>query len=217
MIAAGRLMTITRICSLIAVILCVVTTTKAHGKNTPGESQGSASQSTVLSRLPILLSPANGALNQEPDIDLRSLYVLQFSWYRYPDSVIQNGVPESPRIEVQIGTDSSFNSGNVIDSVYSASDTMPYARGLALNQKYYWHIRPQFSSGNGQWSEAWNFTTSASPKPYPPFTRTAPENGSAGYPLQIPRGGIPALKFSWNPYPNRTNDDGSQDKPYYLL
>jgi hypothetical protein len=210
--------TIKRFCILVMLVLHFESTMQAVEKNIHGKSRDSGHAApAVFSQLPVLISPENGAVEQVLDIDLLSFYLLQFSWYRYPDSVKAGGVVESPKIELQVGTDSTFDAGAIIDSVYSAKDTTPYARGLGFNKKYFWRIRPQFTGGNGPWSDTWSFTTSSSPRHYAEFVRTAPVNGASRYPMQIPRGGIPGLKLTWRSYPNRLNDDGSQDKAYYLL
>jgi photosystem II stability/assembly factor-like uncharacterized protein len=189
---------------------------------TKGQSQWSpvwtfTTQPVTLDQSPVMIYPVNGAINRFLDSDLQSKYILQFGWKLYPAYVQADGAIASPAIELQITTDSTFLSGIVSDSVYSRSDTMPYAYGLDVMKKYYWRVRSSLNNSYSPWSEVWSFATSDTLKQYPAFIRISPANDTTYAVTHTAPLGQASLAFRWNPYPNRRNIDGSIDKPTYFL
>ncbi|MFI5253816.1 MAG: SdrD B-like domain-containing protein, partial [Bacteroidota bacterium] len=166
-----------------------------------------------------LISPTNGSADLHLEMDLQSNYVLPFSWHRYPNYIFPDSSVGTASMHVQIGIDSTFTSGMVVDQVYSPNDTAKILIPFQLNTKYYWRARPAFNVAVvAPWSATWSFTSSATPKPYPSFVRISPANGASTYPEQMKRYDQSLrIRFNWQPYPIKLNQDGSQETPTYLM
>jgi hypothetical protein len=61
---------------------------------------------------------------------------------------------------LQVSLDSNYQSTSVNDS--SITDTIYALNALAPTTRFYWRIRGVNSTGRGEWSESWNFTTTNS-------------------------------------------------------
>jgi len=119
---------------------------------------------------PILVAPPNGATCQ-----LRNP---TFSW---------NSVPTATSYLLQVGTDSTFNSGVIIAVTISAISYTPPANALNVNTLYYWRVRAYNSSGSGDFSDVWHLTT------VPPL----PAVPTLSYPCS--QSGMPlTFTFRWN-------------------
>jgi hypothetical protein len=101
--------------------------------------------STVAPAVPILLAPANGAVN----VGTNPI----FTW---------NAVNDATSYRIQVATDAAF--ANV---VASASDlpSPTWTSNVTLNTSvtYYWRVQAGNSCGPGNWSAVFNFTTQAAP------------------------------------------------------
>lgn len=89
---------------------------------------------------PILVAPANGATGQPAS--------LTFSW---------NSVPEAVDYQLQVAPNAEFTGPIPVDATLTT--TSREVTGLSSGTLYYWRVRARNSSGNGNWSEIWTFTT----------------------------------------------------------
>ena len=91
---------------------------------------------------PVLLSVSNGSVNQSINP--------MFNW---------SSVPYATNYRFQLSTDSTFQSilideSNIVNTSISASN-------LDYLTKYYWRVNASYPFGTSEWSEVWNFTTTA--------------------------------------------------------
>ncbi|MGA2506820.1 MAG: fibronectin type III domain-containing protein [Chitinispirillaceae bacterium] len=98
--------------------------------------------SSVALSLPILISPANGSIDQPISLTL-----------------VWNKVSNATNYYFQVATDSVFSSIFKQDS--TITDTMKSDSGFALGTLYYWRLRAKNAGGSSAWSNVWNFTTIA--------------------------------------------------------
>ncbi len=117
---------------------------RVDAKNPYGTSAYSTSRSftTVIAppAAPVLLAPANGALNQATALFLR--------W---------GSSATATSYHLQLSTDSLFASLVLNDS--GLVDTSLQASSLANNTKFYWHVSAKNSGGTSPYSSARVFTT----------------------------------------------------------
>jgi YVTN family beta-propeller protein len=98
---------------------------------------------TIVIGVPILSSPANGAVN---------IMTPTLSW---------NTVATASSYSVQVSTDSNF-SITVVNQT-GITDTNYQAAGLLINTVYYWRVNASNGAGTGDWSDIWRFTTISIP------------------------------------------------------
>ena len=117
---------------------------RVRGKNTAGAGGWSKvwSFTTIISApgIPVLASPANGALGQ--------VLAPSLTWATATGAAFYH---------VQVSTNSAFMSVQVDDS--TVATTTKNIATLADSTKYYWRVRSKNSGGISGWSGAWNFTT----------------------------------------------------------
>ncbi len=109
---------------------------------------------------PVLLSPADGAVNVPIPASL--------SW------AASSGATS---YRVQVSASSSFTTTVYDQSGLTATSTS--VSGLSGNTLYYWRVNATNAGGTSTWSAVWSFTTSTAP-PAPPAapTLSSPANGS---------------------------------------
>ena len=111
--------------------------------------------------VPVLVSPANGAVNQPVSLTLR--------WNRTN--------PPAVSYRVQLSTDAAFLSGMVVDDS-TVADTSRLVSGLLNNTPYYWRVNGKTAGGTGAFSSASSFTTIVPPPSAPSLV--SPANGATG-------------------------------------
>lgn len=89
---------------------------------------------------PVLISPANGSIDQPASIF--------FKW---------NRVDKATGYIFQLSSDSLFNSSDYLDSLLT--DTLKSINNLQYNKKYFWRVKAKNINGSGIWSSVWNFST----------------------------------------------------------
>ncbi|MFI5253452.1 MAG: YCF48-related protein, partial [Bacteroidota bacterium] len=172
-----------------------------------------------LAQAPSPVTPANGSIDQHVDINLQSIYVLQFNWRRYPDYIYPDNSVATASMHVQISAYPVFTPPMIVDQVLLPNDTVRIFSPFGCSVKYYWRIRPVFDAPVvAPWSDTWEFTTASTPKPYPSLMRLSPSNGSTDYPMLMKHGDIALrMRFNWKPYPVKLNQDGSFEGAQYLM
>ncbi len=119
---------------------------RVNAKNAGGTGPYSAVRnfSTLVNdpNVPLPVSPANGATNQDTSVTLR---------WRKPVGVITS-------YRVQVATDSTFASGIILDDA-AVADTTRVVGGLSFLTKYYWRVNADGSGGTSAFSSVYNFTT----------------------------------------------------------
>ncbi|MFN3695563.1 MAG: hypothetical protein ACK4UV_11190, partial [Ignavibacterium sp.] len=103
--------------------------------------------------IPVLVSPANGAINQPDTIILR---------WNYPDL--------SSSFRLQVSSDPTFSSGIILDQA-GLIDTFKSITGLEGLTTYYWRLNASNAGGTSDFSAAYSFTTGFPKAPglfYPP-------------------------------------------------
>jgi hypothetical protein len=118
---------------------------------------------------PVLLSPANGVINQSVS--------LQLVWH---------SVSGAATYHAQLAADSLFTTMIHEDSLLV--DTLAAVSSLQNNASYYWRVNAKSTGGTSGWSGVWKFTTIASPPPVPALF--SPANGSTDQPV--------SLQLVWN-------------------
>ncbi|MCI0707844.1 MAG: T9SS type A sorting domain-containing protein [Ignavibacteriae bacterium] len=103
---------------------------------------------------PSLVSPADNATNQPTNPTL--------AW---------NAVHQAESYHLQLSLNPNFNT--LVSEYTSITATSRQVGGLSLNTQYYWRVRAQNSSGESNWSQAWNFTTADSAPPAQTYTLNA--------------------------------------------
>ncbi|MCA9732597.1 DUF4397 domain-containing protein [candidate division KSB1 bacterium] len=91
----------------------------------------------------ILSSPSNAALDVPIRPTLKWRSTLRATTY-----------------QLQLDSHPSFD--DLMVDLQGIYDTTTVVSGLAENQKYYWRVRALNSTGAGQWSSVWSFTTTSS-------------------------------------------------------
>ena len=120
---------------------------------------------------PILLIPTNNSFNQS--------LLLILKW---------NKVTGAQNYQLQVSTDPNFIS-NIIINLPGITDTVKAIDGLANNTKYYWRVKANNSTGTGEYSSPFNFTTIVA-IPTTPNLLTPP-SGSKDQPINN-------LMFTWS-------------------
>ena len=115
---------------------------RVKGQNSSGYSPWSEiwnfTTETESLDTPVLVSPANNAINQETDITL-----------------VWNTVADATNYKCEYSTDNTFVSST---SVFTAS-TETSLTELDNNTQYFWRVQATDGSQFSEWSEVWNFTT----------------------------------------------------------
>ncbi|MBP1657708.1 MAG: hypothetical protein H6Q31_2309 [Bacteroidetes bacterium] len=118
---------------------------RVNAKNVAGTSPYSSpwTFTTVVANpsMPVLVSPADGATNQ----DLSVKYV----WRK---------VAGATSYQLQVATDAAFASGIVINDS-TVTDSTKTVGGLAYNKQYYWRVRSKNIGGPSPYSSVWGFRT----------------------------------------------------------
>ena len=91
---------------------------------------------------PVLMVPANGALNQE-------MIGLVLRW---------RALSGAMRYHLQVGTDSTFATGLFKDES-TLTDTVRTLNGLTISTRYFWRVQGLNDGGSGPYSPTWKFTT----------------------------------------------------------
>jgi hypothetical protein len=146
-----------------------------HSIDTTGWS---ATWSFNTTDIALLVSPSNGALNQEPNV------LLDWS----PVSGI-NGY------QVQYDTSSTFSSP-ILSTLNTAATSQLNVGNLLFGSTYYWRVKTFHAADTSNWSTVWSFTTLNTVNLVAPSngainqvpnvtTDWAPVTGIAGYQLQL--------------------------------
>ncbi|WP_194976267.1 malectin domain-containing carbohydrate-binding protein, partial [Aquiflexum lacus] len=99
-----------------------------------------AVSSVNLPDIPSLTSPADGAVNQETEVDL-----------------IWTSISNAENYSIQLATDIDFANIIAEDPALTISTfTTPV---LAATTTYFWRVLASNADGNSEWSEVWSFTT----------------------------------------------------------
>jgi len=112
---------------------------------------------------PETLSPADGAKNIGTAVT--------FTW---------TCVPDAKSYDFQLSTDGSFTTTPLVSRTGLSEPSSPVA-GLRVGTDYYWRVRGRNSAGEGSYSPAASFSTSAAP-PAPALSGTTVLAGSIRYP-----------------------------------
>ncbi len=136
---------------------------KVRANNGSGYSPWSAvwSFSTIGIGTPILISPANGAINQP-------LTSLVLDWQDATGGTFY---------EYQYGTDINFTSPAPASATTTVSTVT--INGLPLNTTYYWRVRTSDGTTQSPWSTVWSFTTVGLDVP----VLVSPANGATNQPI----------------------------------
>jgi Secretion system C-terminal sorting domain len=126
----------------------LLNSTKYYWRVNANNVGGTSSYSTIFNfttiiaapGIPVLVSPVNGAINQQ--------FSLTLNW---------NSVTGAASYGVQVSTDSAFNSLIVNDTL--VTDTNKQISSLSGFTKYYWRVKANNISGTGGYSAVFNFTT----------------------------------------------------------
>ena len=119
--------------------------------------------------VPVLVSPANNAINQAIN--------QTFSW---------NPSSNAVSYRFQLSTDNAFNT---IVSDLVTSDTSVSVSGLLNSTQYYWRVNATNAAGTSSYSAPFTFTTIIAVPVAP--TLVSPANGAFGQPFEV--------TLTWNP------------------
>ena len=126
---------------------------RVNAKNAGGTSGYSATRSftTVVSpaAAPTLVSPSNGATNQPTNV-----------------TVVWTRPATTTSFRLQVGTDSTFASGMVVNDS-TLADTFKVMSGLSNNTKYFWRVNAKNPGGTSPYSVVRSFTTIIGAPPAP--------------------------------------------------
>ena len=118
---------------------------RVYSKNNAGNSAFSPAWNfrTIVSNpsIPVLVSPADEAVNQELNTKLTWRKVAIANTYR-----------------LQVGTDSTF-AGGIVFNDSTLTDTTRSVAGLVYNQRYFWRVNAKNIGGTGPYSSVWRFRT----------------------------------------------------------
>ncbi len=118
---------------------------RVNAKNAAGTSSYSTvwAFTTIVANpgIPVLLSPADGATNQ--DLSLKYL------WRK---------VSGATTYRLQVASDSTFATGIVVNDS-TITDSTRTVGGLAFNMKYFWRVNSKNIGGTSPYSSVWNFRT----------------------------------------------------------
>ncbi len=124
----------------------------------------------------VLVSPANNAINQMKNLEL--------DW---------NPAVNADSYKLQVATDINFTT--LIYDETGLVATEFDITNLNYNTQYFWRVRGTNISGDGAWSNTWNFTTYQAVVP-DKATLSLPSNGATNLPLSV--------TFTWNAANNAT-------------
>ena len=130
---------------------------RANATKAGGTSAWSAAWSFLTispTGVPVLLSPANGAVDQPTSLNL--------SW---------QAVGGATSYTVQVSIVPNFTSFVFVQS--GIASTSQAVNGLANSTKYYWRVNAASGSGTSAWSAVWNFTTIPLPPGVPTLVSPA--------------------------------------------
>ncbi len=116
----------------------IITVTATNGANIINQNITLIIQSAVPAA-PVLTSPADGATNQISPL---------LTWA---------AVSNAETYEIQVATDAGFT--NIVASATGLTNTNYQTNGLANLTVHYWRVRGLNSCGNGDYSNAFSFTT----------------------------------------------------------
>jgi regulation of enolase protein 1 (concanavalin A-like superfamily) len=118
---------------------------RVNAKNTAGTGPYSASWAftTIVSNpsIPVLISPADGATNQD--------LTVQYVWRKTAGAT---------SYRLQVATDATFASGIVVNDS-TITDSTKSVGGLSYNMQYYWRVSSKNIGGASPYSSIWNFRT----------------------------------------------------------
>jgi hypothetical protein len=148
---------------------------RVRGKNVNGNSAWSNTFSfttvALVVNAPILLLPANGAVDQPTTLSL--------VWNDIAPSPAKNLNINQLQINadnfhLQVSTQNDFSS--LVENDSTLTDSSKQLTNLQNNSKYYWRVRAKQNGTWSSWSTIWNFTT----LPNLPFTPvlSSPGNGA---------------------------------------
>ncbi len=123
---------------------------------------------TLIPKQPTLQLPANGAasLSLTP----------QLTWTAFPGAVTYR---------VQVGTDSTFATGLVVNDSTGVDSTRTLS-GLAYATKYFWRVAARNASGaTSAYTRPWSFTTIVAPPPTPALVAPATNTINAALTLTL--------------------------------
>ncbi|MBI3111896.1 MAG: T9SS type A sorting domain-containing protein, partial [Ignavibacteriales bacterium] len=140
-------------------------------QNSTDSSRGSIASFVTTPTAPTLVTPANGATNQSTTVTLSWIAPTGATSYR-----------------LQVATGSSFASPVFDDSTITT--TSRQVSSLANNTLYYWRVRAKNTSGSGNYSSSFTFTTVAT-------TPTAPESPTLSSPANGAANQSTTLTLSW--------------------
>ncbi len=136
---------------------------RTDAQNITGVSSWSGVSSfTTIIATPVQASPANNAAAQPLNLNL--------SW---------NGIAGALSYSLEVSTSAAF--GSIVYSQSGITTTHAAPGGLAANGTYYWQVNATNSSGTGNWSSAWEFSTITQ-------TVTTASSGTSGNILGIAAG-----------------------------
>jgi hypothetical protein len=116
---------------------------------------------TTRSTPPTLSSPANNAIDRNPNVTLYWNSITGVSYYDY-----------------EIDTTPNFNSSLLIAGYRTGSSFT--TSNLLFGQTYYWRVRARSSSDTTAWSSTWNFTVLTGP-----ITLSSPSNGAVNQNINV--------------------------------
>jgi hypothetical protein len=146
---------------------------RVNAKNAGGTSAYSTRRAfTTISAIPatpVMITPPNGAANQQTSLTLR--------WYK---------VNYATSYRVQVSTDPNFSSTFFLNDS-TITDTVKSISGLANSTQYYWRVNAKNVAGTGTFATPWSFTTIVANPNTPSLV--SPTDASTNQDLNV--------KFTW--------------------
>ena len=127
------------------------------------ESSSTQTISVTVPPAPVLASPSNGTGDLPTQVVLR--------WHSGPTAAMYR---------LQVGTDSTFTSGLILD----LQNTMDTSRSLTVSlpqQTYYWRVQASNAAGTGEYSAPWSFVTGFPAAPL----LASPVQGTTNVPVPV--------------------------------
>jgi hypothetical protein len=126
---------------------------------------------------PVLAGPSNGQGNVP-----------------VPSVLIWRRASYASSYRVQVGTDSTFSGGIVLNDS-TITDTTTSAAGLAYETRYFWRVNAKGAGGTSSFAVPWSFTTVQAPPAAPVLV--APSDGAGSQPIPV--------NLTWRKVPNAQN------------